>query len=123
LELRAGGYSLNAASCRETEGLLEVTIEHTRKRPALNDERARRLFREAIERKISSRSAGDENGESAVDGGHVRLVVARAAGGGEVVQPSELVGAELDSVRRRVLLDPGDPLRAGDRGDIVALCE
>jgi hypothetical protein len=60
---------------------------------------------------------------SAVDGGHVRLVVTLAGGRSEVVEPLDLLRAQLDGVGRRVLLDPGDVLRAGDRGDVVALCK
>src|SRR5215218_9926079 len=60
---------------------------------------------------------------SAVDGGHVRFVVAFTGGRSEVVQPFDLLGAELDAVGGGVLLDAGDPLGAGDRGDVVALGE
>jgi len=58
---------------------------------------------------------------SAVDCGHVRLVVALAGGRGEVVEPLDLLGAQLDAVGSGVLLDAGDALGAGDRGDVVAL--
>jgi hypothetical protein len=50
---------------------------------------------------------------SALDGGHVRLVVALAGGWGEVVQASDLLHAQLDSVGCRVLLDAGDAFGAG----------
>ncbi len=60
---------------------------------------------------------------SAVDGGHVRLVVAFAGGRGEIVEAFDLLRAQLDAVGCRVLLDPGDALGAGDRGDVVALRE
>src|SRR5947208_9298928 len=60
---------------------------------------------------------------SAVDGGHVRLVVAFAGGRRQVAEPFELVVAELDGVGGGVLLDAGDPPGAGDRGDVVALGE
>src|SRR4051812_19941685 len=60
---------------------------------------------------------------SAVNGGHVRFVVAFAGGRSEVVQPFDLLGTELDAVGGGVLLDAGDPLGAGDRGDVVALGE
>jgi len=43
--------------------------------------------------------------------------------GGEVVEPFDLRGAQLDAVGGGVLLDAGDPLGAGDRGNVVALCE
>jgi hypothetical protein len=54
---------------------------------------------------------GDVRG-SAVDGGHVRLVVAFASGRRQVAEPLELAGAELDAVGGGVLLDAGDPARA-----------
>jgi hypothetical protein len=57
----------------------------------------------------------------AVDGGHVRLVVALAGGRGEVVQAGDLLDAQLDRVGCRVLLDARDAFGAGDRGDVVAL--
>ena len=60
---------------------------------------------------------------SAVDGGHAGFVVALAGGRSQVVQPLELVTAELDAVGGGVLLDAGDPPGAGDRGDVVALGE
>ncbi len=44
-----------------------------------------------------------------------------AGGGGDGVEPSELVVAELYFVGSDVLLDTGHPLGAGDRGDVVAL--
>jgi hypothetical protein len=60
---------------------------------------------------------------SAVDGGHVRFVVALAGGRGQVAQPLELVVAQFDAVGGGVLLDAGDPAGAGDGGDVVALGE
>lgn len=39
-------------------GFLEIATHHTGKRPAINEEKARDLFREAIERKISSSPMG-----------------------------------------------------------------
>ena len=60
---------------------------------------------------------------SAVDDGHLRLFVALAGGRGEVVQPFDLLGAQLDAVGGGVLLDAGNALGAGDRGDVVALRE
>jgi hypothetical protein len=76
---------------------------------------------------------GDRHGEwarrrhpmtwSAVDGGHVRLLVAIAGGRGEIVQPCDLLHAQLDAVGGRVLFDAGDALGAGDRGNIVTLRE
>jgi hypothetical protein len=57
---------------------------------------------------------------SAVDDGHVRLVVALACGRCEVVQPFGLLGAELDAVGGCGLLDSGNPCGAGDRRDVVA---
>jgi len=53
---------------------------------------------------------------SAVDGGHVRLVVALAGGRGEVVQSCDLLRAQLDSVGCRVFLDAGNAFGAGDWG-------
>ena len=60
---------------------------------------------------------------SAVNGGHVPFVVAFAGGKGEVIEPFDLFGAQLDAIGGGVLLDASDPLGAGDRGDIVALGE
>jgi len=57
---------------------------------------------------------------SAVDDGHISFVVALAGGRREVVQPFDLLGAQLDAVGGGVLLDAGDPLGAGDRGDVVS---
>ncbi len=59
----------------------------------------------------------------AVDDGHLRFFVALAGGRGEVVQPFDLLGAQLELVGGCVLLDAGDALGAGDRGDVVALGE
>jgi hypothetical protein len=44
--------------------------------------------------------------------------VAFAGGRGEVVEPLELLGAQLDGVGGGVLLDAGDALGAGDWGDV-----
>ena len=44
-----------------------------------------------------------------------------AGGRREAVQPFDLRGAQLDAVGGCVLLDAGDPLGAGNRGDVVAL--
>src|SRR5205814_2048689 len=49
----------------------------------------------------------------AVDGGHVRFIVAFPGSRSEVVQPLDLLGAELDAVGGGVLLDAGDSLCAG----------
>jgi len=58
-----------------------------------------------------------------VDGGHVGFGVPFAGGWGEVVQPGELGGGELEAVGGGVLLDAVDAAGAGDRGDVVALGE
>src|SRR6266487_3066883 len=60
---------------------------------------------------------------SAVDSRHARLFVALAGGRTEIVQARDLLRAQLDSVGCGVLLDTGNPLGAGDRGDVVALRE
>jgi len=60
------------------------------------------------------------NDGSAVDGGHVSFVMAFAGGWREVVEPFDLIGAQHDAVCGGVLLGSGDPLGAGDRGDVVA---
>src|SRR5712691_1195079 len=60
---------------------------------------------------------------SAVDDGHVSLLMAFARSRGEVVEPLDLLRAQLDSVGCGVLFDAGDALGAGDRGDVVALRE
>ena len=49
--------------------------------------------------------------------------MALAGGRGEVAQPSDLLRAQLDAVGGAVLLDAGDALGAGDRGDVAALRE
>jgi hypothetical protein len=49
--------------------------------------------------------------------------VAFPGSGSEVVQPFDLLGAQLEAVGRRVFLDAGDSLGAGNRGDVVALRE
>jgi hypothetical protein len=60
---------------------------------------------------------------SAIDDGHVSCVVARAGGQREVIQPFDLLGAQLDAVRGGVLFYAGHPLGAGNRSDDVALRE
>src|SRR5467141_1459597 len=60
---------------------------------------------------------------SAVDYGHVPFVMALTGGRREVVQPFDLLGAQLDAVGGGVLLDAGNPLGAGNRSDVVTLCE
>ncbi len=60
---------------------------------------------------------------SAVDDGHVPFVMALTSGRREVVQPFDLLGAQRDAVGGGVLLDAGDPLGTGNRGDVVALRE
>jgi hypothetical protein len=62
-------------------------------------------------------------GASAVDGRHAAFFVAFAGGRGEVVEPFDLHGAQLDAVGGGVLLYAGDPLGSRDRGDVVALRE
>ena len=57
---------------------------------------------------------------SAVDDGHIPFVVTLPRGRREVVQPLDLLGAQLEAVGGGVLLDAGDPLGARDRGDVVA---
>jgi hypothetical protein len=58
---------------------------------------------------------------STVDDGHVSLLVAFACRRGEIVEPLDLLRAQLDTVGRGILLDAGDALGAGDRGDVAAL--
>jgi hypothetical protein len=60
---------------------------------------------------------------SAVDGGHVPCVGTFAGSRGEVVQPFDLLGAELDAIGGSVLLDARDSPAAGNRGDVVTLDE
>jgi hypothetical protein len=60
---------------------------------------------------------------SAVDDGHVPLVVTLAGRRREVVQPFDLPGAHLDAVGGGVLLDTRDPLGSGNRRDVVTLRE
>jgi hypothetical protein len=49
--------------------------------------------------------------------------VTLARGRREVVQPFDLLGAQLDAVGGGVFLDAGDPLGAGDRSNVLALRE
>ena len=46
-----------------------------------------------------------------------------AGSGGKLVQPFDLLRAELDVVRSDVLLDPRHPLRPRDGDDVVTLRE
>ena len=62
-------------------------------------------------------------GWSAVDDGHVPFVVALAGCRREVIQPFDMLDAQLHAVGGCVLLDAGDPLGAGNRGNVVALRE
>src|SRR6266404_281833 len=64
---------------------------------------------------------GVPRGWSAIDNGHVPFVVALACGRRQVVQPLDLLGAQVQAVGCGVLLDAGDPLGAGNRGDVIAL--
>src|SRR6266700_1711604 len=57
---------------------------------------------------------------SAVDAGHVHVVMARTRRGPEPVEAVELRGSELDAVCGGVLLYASNPAGAGDRGDVVA---
>ena len=49
--------------------------------------------------------------------------MALTGGRGKIVEPCDVLDAELDMVGGRVLLDAGDALGTGDRGDVVALGE
>lgn len=49
--------------------------------------------------------------------------MALTSGGREIVQPFDLLGAQLDAVGGCILLNTGDPLGAGNRGDVIALRE
>ena len=49
--------------------------------------------------------------------------MAFAGGRGEVVEPFDLFGAQFDAIGGGVLLDAGNPLGAGDRGDVMALSQ
>ena len=53
----------------------------------------------------ASRRVGQGSERSAIDYGHLRFFVPRAGGRGELVQPLELLCAELELVGGRVLLD------------------
>jgi hypothetical protein len=69
----------------------------------------------------SRRTGPAEVRTSAFDSGHVRLVVAVAGGGSETVQPVNLLGTELDTVGRRVLLDACHPPGTWDGGNVGPL--
>jgi hypothetical protein len=56
-----------------------------------------------------------------VDDGHISLIVARTRSRREIVQPFDLLGAQLYAVGGGVLLNAGDPLGTGDRSDVVPL--
>src|SRR4051794_25909390 len=60
---------------------------------------------------------------SAVDRGHVGVVVPLPRGRLEIVQAVDLVGGELDGVGGDVLPDPGHAACAGDRGDVLAAAQ
>src|SRR6478735_2561847 len=60
---------------------------------------------------------------SAVDHLHLGGVVVITGGGGRAVQLRELVSAQPHAVRGDVLLQPRNPLGAGDRDDVVTLGE
>jgi hypothetical protein len=74
----------------------------------------------------ATRSKPDDNQNafwSAVDDGHVSLLMAPARSRGEVVEPLDLLRAQFDAVGFDVFFDAGDALGAGDRGDDVDLRE
>src|SRR3954453_18944624 len=56
---------------------------------------------------------------SSVEHLHLLLVVMVTRRGGQLVEPVELLGTQLDAVGGNVLLDPGDALRARDGSDEV----
>jgi Domain of unknown function (DUF1707) len=58
---------------------------------------------------------------SAADEPHVRFFVSVAGRRGAVVELADLLSGQLDAVGGGVLLKAGDPLGAGDRGDVAAL--
>jgi hypothetical protein len=60
---------------------------------------------------------------SAVDRGHVGLIVSLAGGGFERVEPLELVGGELNVRGGGVLLNPCDAAGARDGSDVVTTAE
>ena len=64
---------------------------------------------------------GGPGGASAFDHPHLFFVVMVSGSGRDVGQLVDLLGGELDSVGSCVLLDAGNPLSSGDRGDVVAL--
>src|SRR5437899_8597498 len=78
---------------------------------------------EVVVAPLTDRSNAQGRSVSAVDDGHVPFVVALTGGRREVVQPFDLLGAQLDAVGGGVLLDAGNPLGAGNRSDVVALRE
>jgi hypothetical protein len=71
----------------------------------------------------SSRWRGQAPCWSPVDDGHACLLVAFTQSRSEVVEAQDLLRAQLDGVGCGVFFDAGDALGAGDRGDVVALCE
>ena len=60
---------------------------------------------------------------SALNSGHVRLVVAIAGGRSQAVQSVNLVSVEQDTIGGRVLLDAGHSPGARDGSDVIALGE
>src|SRR3954468_4380077 len=68
-----------------------------------------------------SRSRLVRRARSAFDEAHLRLVVVSAGGRGEGVELRDLRRRQLEVVGGEVLLQPGQPLGAGDGGDVIAL--
>jgi len=56
-----------------------------------------------------SASAATPAARSALDNSHIPFVVPLPSGRCEVVQPLDLLGAQLDTIGGAILLDAGDP--------------
>src|SRR6202040_1635621 len=75
---------------------------------------------------VKSLLGSDDNRHAAwssVNDSHISYVVTLAGGGREVIQPCNLLGAQLELIGSCVLFDSNDALGARDWGDVVALSE
>jgi hypothetical protein len=102
-----------------------VVRDHRARRPSFRlagheSEATHRLVsRSGRARRPVLRIAGSARA-SAVDGGHVGLVVPFSRGRLECVEPLKLLGGEPDVRGCRVLLDAGDATGARDGSDVLA---
>ena len=111
---------LLADEARALNRVWTFAVEH---RPAVRDLEVRHHPRRTQRGRRRHEPLGLQPGRPARHPPAHRFVVARAGGRREIVEPLDLLRAQLETVGRRVLLDARNPLGAGDRGDVVALRE